>query len=86
MLNRLTKYKSNHLLFLHNFNVPFSNNMSEKDLRTCKTRQKMSGGFRTEEGRQMFCNIKSVIETAKRRGMNIYQSIVSLFAGKLALS
>ncbi len=86
LLNRLTKYKSNHLLFLHNFNVPFSNNMSEKDLRTCKTRQKMSGGFRTEEGRQMFCNIKSIIETVKRRGMNVYQSIVSLFAGKLALS
>lgn len=86
LLKRLEKYKSNHLLFLHNFNVPFSNNMSEKDLRTCKSRQKMSGGFRTEEGRQMFCNIKSVIETAKRRGMNIYQSIVSLFAGNLTFN
>lgn len=46
LLNRLENYKENHLLFLHDFAVPFSNNMSEKDLRICKNRQKMAGGFR----------------------------------------
>ena len=51
LLNRLKKYKRNHLLFLHDFNVPFDNNMSERDLRKCKNRQKMSGGFRTEAGK-----------------------------------
>ena len=42
----------NHLLFLHDFNISFDNNMSERDLRKCKNSQKMSGGFRTEAGKE----------------------------------
>lgn len=81
LLNRLEKYKENHLLFLHDFAVPFSNNMSEKDLRICKNRQKMAGGFRTEKGRQMYCDIMSFVETVKRKKLNIFQSIVALMKG-----
>lgn len=81
LLNRLEKYKENYLLFLHDFAVPFSNNMSEKDLRICKNRQKMAGGFRKEEGRQMYCNIMSFVETVKRKKLNIFQSIAALIKG-----
>ena len=86
LLNRLVKYKANHLLFLKDFRVPFDDNMSERDLRMCKQRQKMSGGFRTDDGIQMFCDIMSVIRTIKRRGMNIFQSINDLFAGRPVLA
>jgi len=82
LLNRLKKYKENHLLFLYDFQIHFSNNMSEKDLRICKNRQKMAGGFRTASGREMYCEIMSVIETVKRRGLNIFQSIITLMEGK----
>jgi transposase len=78
LLNRLKKYKENHLLFLYDFQIHFSNNMSEKDLRICKNYQKMAGGFRTTSGRQMYCEIMSVIETIKRKGLNIFQSIKGL--------
>ena len=81
LLNRLEKYKENHLLFLRDFQVHYSNNMSEKDLRICKNRQKMAGGFRTAEGRGMYCRIMSVIETVKRRGLNIFQSIAAILTG-----
>lgn len=81
LLNRLKKYKANHLLFLYDFRVHFSNNISEKDLRICKNRQKMAGGFRTAEGRKMYCEIMSFIETIKRRGLNIFQSIIDLMNG-----
>ena len=81
LLNRLEKYKENHLLFLHDFAVPFSNNMSEKDLRICKNRQKMAGGFRNEKGRQMYCDIMSFVETVKRKKLNIFQSIAALIKG-----
>lgn len=40
LLNRLEKYKENHLLFLHDFQIHYSNSMSEKDLRICKNCQK----------------------------------------------
>lgn len=81
LLNRLEKYKGNHLLFLHDFEVHYSNNMSEKDLRMCKNRQKMAGGFRTAEGREMYCRIMSVIGTIKRRGFNVYRSIADILTG-----
>lgn len=85
LLNRLEKYKANHLLFLHDFKVPFSNNMSEKDLRICKNREKMAGGFRTEKGRQMYCDIISYIETVKRKKRNVFESIKSLMNGTPAI-
>ena len=46
--------------------------------RICKNRQKMAGGFRTAEGRGMYCRIMSVIGTVKRRGLNIFQSIADI--------
>ena len=85
LLNRLEKYKENHLLFLHDFAVPYSNNMSEKDLRMCKNRQKMAGGFRTEKGRQMYCDIMSFVETIKRKKQNVFQSIAALINGTLVI-
>lgn len=78
LLNRLAKYKENHLLFIHDSRVTFDNNMSERDLRKCKNRQKMAGGFRTRGGHKMYCQILSVIETCKRRGENIFKKIKSI--------
>lgn len=83
LLNRLAKYKENHLMFIHDSRVPFDNNMSERDLRKCKNRQKMAGGFRTQEGHKMYCRILSVIETCKRRGENIFKKIKSIITVKL---
>ena len=79
LLTRLERYRDNHLLFMKNFEVAFTNNMSERDLRKCKNRQKVSGGFRNMEGCEMFANILSIIETAKRQSYNPYNVILSLF-------
>ena len=84
LLIRLGKYKANHLLFLHNFAVSFDNNLSERDLRKCKNRQKMAGGFRTQEGCSMFCDILSVVKTAKRRRINPFEAISSILQGQQA--
>ena len=56
LINRMEKYRHNHLLFLYNFEVPFENNMSERDLRKVKNRQKMAG-FRKDCGHEMYCAI-----------------------------
>ncbi len=85
LLNRLKKYKKNHLLFLHDFTVPFENNLSERDLRKCKNRQKMSGGFRKQNGVEMYCAIMSVVETCKKRNMQILESINGIFRGTPAI-
>ncbi len=85
LLNRLEKYKENHLLFLNDFQVGFDNNMSERDLRKCKNRQKIAGGFRKQSGNEMYCNIMSVIETCKRRKMQIFENICKVFNGTPAI-
>ncbi len=85
LLNRMDKYMGNHLLFLHDFEVPFDDNMSERDLRKAKNRQKMAGGFRKESGHEMYCNILTIIETLKRRNMPILENIKKLFMGTPAI-
>lgn len=85
LLNRLEKYKANHLLFLHDFSVPFENNMSERDLRKCKNRQKIAGGFRKQSGNEMYCCIMSIIETCKRKEMQVMENIKKIFEGTPAI-
>ena len=85
LLNRMEKYAHNHLLFLYDFEVPFGNNISERDLRKAKNRQKMSGGFRKESGNRMYCSILTIIETLKRRNMGMIENIKKLFTGTPAI-
>lgn len=79
LLNRLKKYKENHLLFLYDFSVPFDNNLSERDLRHVKSKIKISGCFRSLDGLQNYLNIKSIIGTCKKRCLNFYEMINNIF-------
>lgn len=81
LLNRMEKYSHNHLLFLHDFSVPFDDNISERDLRKAKNRQKMAGGFRKASGHEMYCSIMTIIETLKKRKMGIIENVKKLFMG-----
>lgn len=85
LLNRMEKYKHNHLLFIYDFRVPFDDNMSERDLRKAKNRQKMAGGFRKTSGHEMYCRILTIIETLKRRKMAVFENIKLLFKGTPAI-
>ena len=85
LLNRLEKYSHNHLMFIRDFSVPFDNNISERDLRKAKNRQKMAGGFRKKSGHKMYCSILTIIETLKRRSMGIVENIKLLFRGAPAI-
>jgi transposase len=82
LLRRLRAYKENHLLFLYDNDVAFDNNLSERDLRKCKNRPKMSGGFRNLEGAQMYSRILSLIETCKRRNRSPLSAILAVLQGK----
>ena len=85
LLNRLDAYSHNHLLFLHDFSVFFDDNISERDLRKVKNREKMSGGFRKDSGHEMYCQILTIIETLKKRKMDMMENIRKLFMGTPAI-
>jgi len=78
MVNRLEDYKDSYLLFIRNYDAPFTNNEAERDLRPCKTKQKISGCFRSWQGVLDYCKIRSFIATAKKRAKNIFDSLAFL--------
>jgi len=77
LLERLKTYKDDILRFLHDFTVPFTNNLAEQDLRMMKVKMKISGGFRTFEGASRFASLRSVVSTARKRRWNILQTLVN---------
>lgn len=78
LLSRLGKFKEDHLRYATDFQVEFTNNISEADLRFIKNRTKMSGGFRQRSGRLMCCRIMSVIRTCKKRGMDVISALTKI--------
>jgi len=79
LLERMQEYKSAHLLFLSQADVPFDNNQAERDLRMIKTKAKVSGCFRSEKGVQNFAAIKSILSTARKQSKNLFQKTLALF-------
>ena len=79
LLRRLETYKDNHLLFAYDFTIPFDNNQSERDLRNVKSKLKISGCFRNENGMQNYLNLQSIIGTCRKKSLNFYQTIENIF-------
>ena len=49
LLNRLEEYKDNNFEWIRDFDIPTSNNLSERSLRPSKTKLKISGQFQSIE-------------------------------------
>lgn len=85
LLNRLEKYADNHLLFIKNLSIPFSNNVSEGCLRKAKIKGKVSGCWRTFKGLKRYCNSLSVIETCRQRELPLFETIKRIIEGDVAV-
>lgn len=79
LLERMKDFKEDIIRFLSDFDVPFDNNFSERDIRMMKLKQKISGCFRSKKGAQYFARIRSYIMTARKQGVNVFDALVDLF-------
>ena len=75
---RIMEYRDNYIYWIFDFNIPFTNNLSERNLRGVKTKMKISGQFQNIERARDYANIRSYIETCRLYGVNEYQSLTRL--------
>ncbi len=83
LLERLRDYEEDTLRFMDNELVPFSNNLSENDIRMTKVQQKISGCFRSTNGARIFCRVRSYLSTCRKQGIKSSEALELLFNGKL---
>jgi len=81
LLERLDEHRKEVLAFMYDFKVPFDNNLIERDLRMAKVQQKISGTFRSQDGADAFCRIRSYISTVRKNAVNAIDAIGSAFEG-----
>ena len=77
LLARFKKFKHDALRFLTDFDVPFTNNLAEQDLRMMKVKMKISGAFRTLQGAQDFACLRSIVSTARKQRYDILQTLAA---------
>ena len=82
LARRLARDRDDVLRFTTDFAVPFDNNQAERDIRMVKLQQKISGSWRTLEGAQAFCTIRSYTATARKHGINTLTALRDAFTGQ----
>ncbi len=77
---RYTKIQDSLFLFLEDASVPPTNNSSEQAIRMSTIFRKVTNGFRSQWGRDLFASVRSVVNTGKRQGLSAFQSINNILS------
>ena len=82
---RYGKVREHLFTFLEHPDVTADNNGSERELRPTATYRKVTGGFRSKWGADLYAAARSVIGTAARRGIDAFQAIRAILQGRSVL-
>jgi len=81
LVERLIREIDPVLAFAFNEDVPFTNNLAERDLRPAKVKLKVSNCFRSFEGAEIYARIAGFVSTARKNNRNVYSELYSTFNG-----
>lgn len=85
LILRLRNYADDVWRFACDPDVPFTNNLAEQAVRMPKVKQKISGGFRTRQGADTFCIIRSYLATMHKQDANLFHVLTQTFQGQTPL-
>jgi transposase len=57
--------------------VPYDNNDSERAIRIIKTKLKVCGSFRSQQGADTFMQLHSFVDTAKKNQISRYKTLLA---------
>lgn len=81
LLLRIMEFRDNYIYWTLDFDLPFTNNLSERALRGVKSKMKVAGQFQNITNAEYYAKIRSYIETANRNGINGHEALVRLING-----
>lgn len=81
LVERLIREKDAVLAFAFNKEVPFTNNLAERDIRPAKVKQKISNCFRTFKGAEIYARIEGFISTARKNQRCVFKELCTTFEG-----
>lgn len=79
LVERLIREKKAVLAFAFNPQVPFTNNLAERDIRPIKVKQKVSNCFRTVKGADIYSRLQGFISTARKNNRNVFLELCHTF-------
>lgn len=74
------------LTFLHDAAVPPTNNASERSLRPSVVHRKVTGGFRSEAFAQGYAALRTVADTARKRGDDVFALLLRAAGPRLPIA
>ena len=81
LVERLIREKDAVLAFAFNQEVPFTNNLAERDVRPAKVKMKVSNCFRSFEGAEIYARIASFVSTTRKHDRNVFSELCNTFNG-----
>lgn len=82
LAERLISKKDAVLAFAFNKDVPFTNNLAERDIRPAKVKQKISNCFRTTNGADIYARIEGFLSTVRKQNRNVFPELCDTFEGR----
>ncbi len=74
------------LTFLHHLDVPPTNNASERSLRPSVVHRKVTGGFRSEAFAHGYAALRTVADTARKRGEQVFPTLLTAAGSPLPIT
>ena len=81
MISRLRKFRDNYFAWLSDFSIPVTNNLSERQLRPAKLKQKVSGQYLSVNAASYFADIRTYIQTCRLHDISEFDALSRLTRG-----